>query len=95
MKRTLVALTMLVLLLGAACASTSAPTATGVITAVDGSTITVAAPAGAAPVTYTMTRSTNVYAADGVLAQRSYLASGQRVQVWANGTSAVRINIAP
>lgn len=95
MKRTFVALVTLVLLLTAACATTSAPTTTGVLTAVNGTTITVAAPAGGAPVTYTMTRSTNVYAPDGVIAQRSYLSTGQRVQVWANGEKAVRINIAP
>ena len=45
MKRTLVLLVALSLFL-VACASTSAPTATGVVTAVNGNTVTVAGPAG-------------------------------------------------
>jgi len=93
MKRTLVALATLALLLTVACATTSAPTTTGLVTSVDGSTITVAA--NGTPATYTLTRSTNIYAADGVMTKRSYLTQGQRVQVWANGDKAVRINIEP
>lgn len=93
MKRTLVLLIALSLLV-AACATTTAPAATGVITAVDGSTITVAGPNGDGSTTYTLTRSTNVYAPDGVLSQRAYLTPGQRVLVWADGTNAVRINVA-
>ena len=93
MKRTLVLLVALSLLV-AACATTSSPTATGVITSVDGATVTVAGPLGDGSTTYTITRSTNIYSPDGVLSQRSYLTPGQRVLVWADGTKAVRINIA-
>lgn len=93
MKRTLVVLATLAVLLTAACATTTPPTTVGLVTAVDGSSITVAA--NGAPVTYNITRSTNIYAADGVMTKRSYLTEGQRVHVWANGNQAVRINIAP
>ena len=93
MKRTLVVLATLAVLLTVACATTSPATATGLVTAVDGSSITVTA--NGAPATYAITRSTNIYAADGVLTKRSYLTQGQRVQVWANGNQAVRINIEP
>ena len=93
MKRTLVLLIALSLLV-AACATTSAPSANGVITAVDGSTVTVAGPNGDGSTTYTITRSTSIYAPDGVASQRAYLTPGQRVLVWADGTNAIRINIA-
>lgn len=93
MKRTLVVLATLAILLTVACATTSAPTTTGVVSGVEGSALTVTA--NGAPVTYTLTRSTNVYAADGVMTTRSYLTNGQRVQVWANGEKAVRINVQP
>lgn len=93
MKRTLVLLVALSLLV-AACASTSAPTTSGVITAVNGNTVTVAGPAGDGSSTYTLTYRTNVYSPDGVLSTKSYLTPGQKVLVWADGTNAVRINIA-
>ena len=92
MKRTLVLLVALTLLV-AACATTTAPTANGVITAVNGNTVTVAGPAGDGSTTYTITRSTNVYSPDGTRSTKSYLTPGQRVLVWADGTNAVRINI--
>ena len=90
MKRSLVVLVALTLLL-AACASVTAPGTTGVVTEVNGNTITVAS--AGQPTTYTLTNRTLVYAPDGVEAQRSYLTKGQRVMVWADGTNAVRINI--
>lgn len=93
MKRTLVVLATLAVLLTVACATTTPPTTAGLVTGVDGSSITVTA--NGAPVTYNITRSTNIYAADGVMTKRSYLTQGQRVQVWANGNQAVRINIEP
>lgn len=92
MKRTLVLLVALSLLV-AACASTSAPTASGTITAVNGNTVTVAGPLGDGSTTYTITRNTNIYSPDGTLSTRSYLTPGQKVLVWANGTNVVRINI--
>lgn len=92
MKRSLILLVALALVV-TACATTSAPTASGVITAVEGNTVTVAGPLGDGQTTYTITRSTNIYSPDGVLSQRSYLTPGQKVLVWANGTNAVRINI--
>jgi hypothetical protein len=92
MKRTLVLLIALSLLV-AACATTSAPSTNGVITAVNGNQVTVAGPHGDGSTTYTITRSTNIYAPDGVISQRAYLTPGQKVLVWANGTNAVRINI--
>ena len=92
MKRSLVLLVALSLLV-AACATTSAPTTTGVITSVSNSAITVANANGDGTSTYTLTRSTNIYSPDGILSRRSYLTEGQRVLVWADGTNAVRINI--
>lgn len=94
MKRSLILLVALALIL-AACSTTSAPATSGVITAVNGSTVTVANANGDGVSTYTVTRSTTIYAPDGVRSQRSYLTPGQRVLVWADGTNqAVRINIA-
>jgi hypothetical protein len=93
MKRTLVLLVALSLFL-VACASTSAPTTSGVVTAVNGNTVTVAGPAGDGSSTYTITYRTNIYSPDGVLSTKSYLTPGQKVLVWADGTNAVRINIA-
>ena len=90
MKRSLILLVTLALLLGA-CATTSAPSTTGVVTDVNGSSLTVAV--AGQPTTYTLTNRTQVYSSDGVGAERSYLSKGQRVMVWANGTNAVRINI--
>lgn len=91
MKRSLVLLLTFALLLGA-CATTTAPATTGVVTEVNGSTISVAVNGGQ-PTTYTLTNRTLVYAPDGVETTRSYLAKGQRVMVWANGSNLVRVNI--
>lgn len=90
MKRTLVLLITLALLLGA-CATT-APGTSGVVTEVNGTTVSVAVNGGA-PTTYTLTNRTLVYAPDGIETTKSYLSKGQRVMVWGNGTNAVRINI--
>jgi ABC-type uncharacterized transport system YnjBCD substrate-binding protein len=90
MKRSLVLLVTLALLLGA-CAAT-APGTTGVVTEVNGNTVSVAV-AGGQPTTYTLTNRTLIYAPDGVETSHSYLSKGQRVMVWANGTNAVRVNI--
>jgi ABC-type glycerol-3-phosphate transport system substrate-binding protein len=89
MKRSLILLVTLALLLGA-CA-TVAPGTSGVVTEVNGNTVTVAV--AGSPTTYTLTNRTLVYSPDGVEAMRSYLSKGQRVMVWAEGTNAVRINI--
>jgi PhoPQ-activated pathogenicity-related protein len=89
MKRSLILLVTLALLLGA-CAAT-APGTTGVITEVNGNTLTVAV--AGQPTTYTLTNRTLVYSPDGIESLRSYLSKGQRVMVWATGTNAVRINI--
>lgn len=94
MKRSLVVLTSLVLVLALAACAVTAPGTAGVVTKVEGNTVTVAA-AGGAETTYTLTSGTNVYAPDGVSTQRSYLAAGQRVMVWSNGSNAVRINVEP
>lgn len=90
MKRSLVLLITLALLLGA-CAAT-APGTTGTVTEVNGNMVSVAVNGGA-PTTYTLTNRTLVYAPDGVETTKSYLSKGQRVMIWANGTSAVRVNI--
>lgn len=93
MKRSLaVLLSLTVLFIVTACA-VSAPGTPGVITKVEGNTVTVTQ--AGSETSYTLGRNTNVYAPDGVMTQRSYLAEGQRVLVWANGTNAVRINIQP
>jgi PBP1b-binding outer membrane lipoprotein LpoB len=90
MKRSLIVVVTLALLLGA-CASV-APASKGVVTEVNGNTVSVAV-AGGAPTSYTLTNRTLIYSPDGVATMRSYLSKGQRVMVWANGTNAVRINI--
>lgn len=90
MKRSLIVVVTLALLLGA-CASV-APASKGVVTEVNGNTVSVAV-AGGAPTSYTLTNRTLIYAPDGVETMRAYLSKGQRVMVWANGTNAVRINI--
>lgn len=92
MKRSLVVLVALSLLL-AACAVT-APGTPGVITQVNGTTVTVSGNGGQTT-TYTLNRNTNIYNPNGNITTRSYLTSGQKVLVWANGDSAVRINIEP
>jgi hypothetical protein len=91
MKRSLVLLITLALLLGA-CATTTAPGTSGVVTEVSGNTVSVAVNGGQ-PTTYTLTNRTLVYAPDGVETTKSYLSKGQRVMVWSTGTNAVRVNI--
>jgi hypothetical protein len=89
MKRSLILLVTFALLLGA-CATVT-PGTTGVIGEVNGNTISVAV--AGQPTTYTLTNRTSVYGPDGTMTTRSYLAKGQRVMLWAEGTNAVRINI--
>jgi hypothetical protein len=86
MKRSLVLLVTLALFL-TACGTVSQPTTTGVITAVSADSITVGTQ------TFTLDRTTSIYAADGNQLRRSFLTNGQRVMVWANGDKAVRINV--
>ena len=89
MKRSLIVLVALTLIL-AACATTT-PGTTGVVTDINGNSVTVAV--AGQPTTYTLTNRTMVYSSDGVEAMRSHLSKGQRVMVWADGTNATRINI--
>ncbi|HYK00938.1 MAG TPA: hypothetical protein VE974_04225 [Thermoanaerobaculia bacterium] len=92
MKRSLIALSVLVLLVTAACASTGTAAATsGVITAVGDNTVTVDANGQAT--TYNLTSSTYVYNSLGARAKKSFLSNGQRVRVVANGQEAVTISI--
>ena len=94
MKRSIVVLTTLVLALVLAACAVTTPGTSGVVTKVDGNTVTVAN--AGTETSYTVTNATSVYAPDGVLTQRSYLSAGQRVMVWANGSNnAVRINVEP
>jgi hypothetical protein len=90
MKRSLIALSLLVLLVTVACA-TSAPATTGVITAVGDNTVTVAA--NGQTMTYNLTSSTFVYTPSGARAKQAFLTNGQRVSVVAKGQEAVTINI--
>jgi hypothetical protein len=89
MKRSLIVLITLTLIL-AACATT-APGTTGVVTDVNGTSVTVAV--AGQPTTYAITNRTLIYSPDGVESVRAYLSKGQRVMVWATGTNATRINI--
>lgn len=91
MKRSLILLVTLALLL-AACSSVVAPGKTGVVTEVNGKTVTVAHADGQSS-TYTLTNRTVVYAPDGIASVKAYLSKGQRVMVWVTGPNAVRINI--
>jgi len=91
MKRTLIALATLALVLTVACASVTGPGTRGVVTAVNGNTVTVSH--GSDMTTYTMNGNTFVYSSTGQQAQRSLLTPGQRVEVWASGDKATRINI--
>jgi uncharacterized lipoprotein YehR (DUF1307 family) len=95
MKRSFVVLVTLVVALALAACAVTTPGTSGVVTKVEGNTVTVAN--AGTETAYTITNSTSVYAPDGVLTQRSYLSAGQRVMVWANGTNntVVRINVEP
>ena len=89
MKRSLILVVTLALLLGACAAVT--PGTTGVVTEVNGNTISVAV--AGQPTTYTFTNRSRIYATDGLETKRSSLTKGQRVMVWAEGTNVERINI--
>ena len=93
MKRTALVLLVLSALVLSACASTTAPGTTGVITAVNGNTITVTPGNGGFPTTYTLVNKTLIYSGEGLPAQRSFLSEGQRVMVWSTGNVATRINV--
>ena len=74
-------------------ASVTAPGTSGVVTAVDGNTVTVAG-ANGQTTTYTLTSSTYVYNAAGSRANKMLLSNGQRVMVWSTAdNTAVRINV--
>ncbi|HEY0159622.1 MAG TPA: hypothetical protein VGF28_20205 [Thermoanaerobaculia bacterium] len=93
MKRNLFALSLLVLLVAAACSTVTAPGTTGVVTAVGDNTVTIAGADGQAT-TYTLTSSTYVYNVNGTRASHRFLTNGQRVMVWSKGdNTAVRINV--
>ena len=89
MKRSLILVVTLALLLGACAAVT--PGTTGVVSEVNGNTISVSV--AGQPTTYTFTNRSRIYATDGLETKRSSLTKGQRVMVWANGTTVERINI--
>jgi hypothetical protein len=95
MKRTLVF--MLSLLVFAACATTAtAPGVTGVITQIDGNTVTIAPAGGGQSSTVTLGWGTQVIQPNGMNAKgTSVLAVGMPVKVWLeNGTqTAGRIEI--
>jgi len=95
MKRNfVVALSLVVLLVAAACSTTnSTAAATGTVTSVEGNTVTVAAADGQT-ITYTLTPATHVYNTSGSKTSHSFLTNGQRVMVWSKGENAVRINVA-
>lgn len=98
MKRILLALFVLSSLLVAACASTPAtPDVRGVISAVNGNTITVTPADGGQPSTVNVGWSTRVFLANGLEAEGAgVLSVGNPVHVWlAQGTqNATRINVA-
>lgn len=89
MKRSLILVVTLALLLGACAAVT--PGTAGVVTDVNGNTVAVSV--AGQPTTYTLTNRSRIYATDGLETKRSSLTKGQRVMVWANGTTVERINI--
>lgn len=91
MKRSVIAVSLLVLFVAAACA-TSAPATTGVITAVGDNTITISS--NGQTTTYNLTSSTYVYNSQGARARRAFLANGQVVKVVANARQeAVTISV--
>ena len=98
MKRTLLALFVLSSLLLAACATTPAtPDVRGVISAIEGNTISIIPTDGGQPTTVTAGWGTRVFHPNGLEAQGvGVLAVGNPVHVWlAKGTqNATRINVA-
>jgi hypothetical protein len=86
MKRSIAAISVLALvLLSTACATTTAATPTpsvqGVVTAIDGRTVTVT-PASGTPSTVNVDYATSLFWYTGVEAGRSELIVGHRVSVW-------------
>ncbi|MFL6245411.1 MAG: hypothetical protein ACJ74H_05270 [Thermoanaerobaculia bacterium] len=99
MKRILTLASLTLILLTVACATTmSAPKGaadlSGMVTAVNGNTITVT-PAGGTPTTVTLVRDTNVFWPGGVHAASSDIIKGHTVNVWlvAGSQTASRVNI--
>jgi predicted small secreted protein len=97
MKRSLIFALLLLTVFAAACATapTKAADVSGIVSAVDGSTITVTPAAGGQPVTVTLVRSTTITWPTGVPAEHTDIVKGHAVNVWlADGTqTASRVNI--
>jgi predicted small secreted protein len=97
MKRVLIFALLLLTVVAAACATTPTKAAdvSGVVSAVDGDTITVTPAAGGQPVTVTLVRSTNITWPTGVPAERTAIVKGHTVNVWlaAGSQTASRVNI--
>ena len=96
MKRNIaIALSLSLILLVAACATSPATGATrGVITQMDNGKIVVT-DADSKVGTYAVGFATDVYWSNGFEANRSDLTTGQRVQVWGSNGSATKIVIEP
>ena len=99
MKRLLTLASLTLILLTVACSATmSAPKGaadlSGMVSAVDGNTITVT-PAGGTPTTVTLVQDTNVFWPGGAHAAHSEIAKGHTVNVWlvAGSQTASRVNI--
>lgn len=99
MKRSLMVALVLLSVLTVACTATmSAPKGTadlsGMVTAVDGNSITVT-PAGGSPTTVTLIRDTGIYFPGGVHAEAGDIQKGHSVNVWlaAGSQNATRVNI--
>lgn len=99
MKRSLTLALLALTILTVACTATmSAPKGaadlSGMVTAVDGNTVTIT-PAGGSPTTVTLVRDTGIFFPGGVHAGASDITKGHTVNVWlAAGTqNATRINI--
>jgi predicted small secreted protein len=97
MKRLLIFALLLLTVAAAACATTPTKAAdvSGVVSAVDGDTITVTPAAGGQPVTVTLVRATNITWPTGVPAERTAIVKGHSVNVWlaAGSQTASRVNI--
>lgn len=88
MKRSLIipSVLALALILGACATTTTTPSLTGTVTAIDANSITVS-PAGGQPTSVNVNRGTKMLWYTGVDATRSDLVVGHRVNVWlAEGT---------
>ncbi|MDQ3281965.1 MAG: hypothetical protein M3Q69_11195 [Acidobacteriota bacterium] len=92
MKRSVIALSLLVLLIATACASVTAPGTRGVITAVEGNSVTITSNGTAT--TYTLTNGSQIYSPSGSTASRLLLQNGQSVMVWSRANNEiVRLNV--